>query len=77
MKDSVRQIVTHPRSGERYILEATELSGATVYRAAGPLADMECPGDDEMGDWLDNQGQDAYDDGEWLVVALQRKEVTP
>jgi hypothetical protein len=61
-----REIVHHSPSGERYILETTETPGGNVYRAAGPLHHSENPSDDEMQAWLDNQGQDAYNDGEWL-----------
>jgi len=63
-------IVKHPRSGERYIYEETVIPGGLVYRAAGPLLWRESPDHEEMRDWLDNQGHDAYDTGEWLAQEL-------
>lgn len=68
------QIVQHPRSGERYILATTQTPGGNVYRAAGPLRDSEAPDPREMESWLRNQGQDAYDDGDWLSDELYRGE---
>jgi len=63
-------IVKHPRSGERYIYEETIIPGGLVYRAAGPLLWRESPDHEEMRDWLDNQGHDAYDTGDWLTKEL-------
>ena len=61
----IREIVKHPQSGERYILE----TGGTCPRAYGPLQAREQPEDHELRDYLDNQ-PDAEDDGEWLMQEL-------
>ena len=65
------KIVSHPRSGERYIFESTETAGGTVYRAVGPLDYTENPTRKEMREeWLFNVGGDALDDGKWLAKEL-------
>jgi hypothetical protein len=70
---TTRDIVQHPTSGDRYILETTRTPDGMVYRAAGPLHHEEHPTDDEMVAWLNNQpDEDAYGDGAWLAAELAR-----
>jgi len=67
--------IDHPKSGERYAIEVRE--DGVILRAAGPAPRDEdgracdpLTGEpltpDMIEDWLDNAGQDAIDDGEWL-----------
>lgn len=70
-----REIVQHPVSGERFILETRETEGRTVYRAAGPIHNDDWLSDVEMRDWLDNQpDEDVYEDGDWLASELWVRE---
>ena len=61
-------IETHQPSGERYIVERGTIY-MMVVRVAGPLhhSDDLSLSIDEMRDWLDNQGNYAYDDADWWI----------
>jgi hypothetical protein len=70
-KDMTIAIETAEPSGDEFIVERDAYGAVT--RAAGPLHYSDQPSADDMRDWLDNQGDDAYEDGRWYR-AIERSQ---